>query len=388
MKKSIILPNVFLFLLLSFGSSLSAQITDIVIDDQLEVIDDATKEKLIAKLTDQGITVHEQVVYAKRCEYYYIVLINTGVKDRIQLRNCKERILQAKDLESMVKKLGSVEKSIILASNFNDLIEKANKNPQTPGTTYAPDTTSEVPEYFQRQINEHNTRYLFSPSAFNLRKAELYYNTVAFAVHDIQLGITDNISIGMGTSLALTPLYVTPKISFELDEKNRISVGDLFLAGTYNNDFMANLAYANYTYGTPNNNFTLSAGLVSYEAQNQPLAHMAAMTQISRHLFFVTEHYFFRLDGEKYMYKPPTVPGTGESVTLDILDNYAIGHLGVRYVNKEVDTRSWHFGIAYFYTFEQAIDQQKYVGFSNTERQDNFIILPSVAFTYKIGKKM
>lgn len=382
-------------LLSSIGFAVQAQNTRLIIDDQLGLINDDVREKIKTRLAQNGITVEENVEYAKRCEYWYAVFVNTGSRDRIQLKNCKERIVQAKDIDALVNTLGPIEKSIILSSNLYDLISRANDKTKgsEPIAVVEPELEAEVPEYFDRQINEHNTRYFFSPSGYNLRKAEIYYNTVDFIAHDVQLGLTDNLSIGMGTTLAFTPLYITPKVSFELNEINRVSVGDLFMAGTYNNDFIANLAYFNYTYGTPNNNATISTGLVSYDGNNDYLIHGAAMTQISRHLYFVTEHYYIPMDKTKSLYKPynPTNP---DNTTLEVTvpNMYFMGHLGVRYVSKTVDTKSWHFGVAYFANLEEAIDKQKYIaqGYEtlSLEKDDLFFIIPSIAFTYKIGKKM
>lgn len=374
--------------LLVTSNQLQAQNSRIVIDDQLELIDANVKPKLKERLASKNITIEESVIYSEKCEYWYVVFLNTGKNDRVQLRNCNERIIAAKDIESMVKDLGPIERSIILASNINDLVEKANGQKQaTEVTQVPPPVVEEVPEYFTRQQNEHNTRYLFSPSAYNLRKAELYYNTVGFVSHDIQLGVTDNFSIGMGTTIAFTPLYVTPKISFSIDQDNHVSVGDLFIAGTYNNDFIANLAYANYTYGSPNNNFTIGGGMFSYDGDNRFVGNIGLMTQISRHLYFVTEHYHTTYKLDHHLYASSPGPNM-EDVTLNLNNNIIIGHLGVRYVSKEVDVRSWHFGVAYFLRLEESFDGNQYPGYFGTESATNFLILPSFAFTYKIGKKL
>ena len=48
--------------------------------------------------------------------------------------------------------------------------------------------------------NLHDTRYFFSPSAFGLENGEGYYSHSYFFLWQTQYGISDDISIGFGTS--------------------------------------------------------------------------------------------------------------------------------------------------------------------------------------------
>ena len=140
----LILPLCLIFFLHFQGFT---QNTLVVIDDRLELVDDNVRTKIKTHLANRNLELVETVDYTKKCSYWYIVLLNTGVKDRMQLRNCNDRILYGKDIESMVNTLGPIERSIILASNINDLVEKANSDQKGAVTTTEPDTMAETPEY-------------------------------------------------------------------------------------------------------------------------------------------------------------------------------------------------------------------------------------------------
>jgi len=83
--------------------------------------------------------------------------------------------------------------------------------------------------------NPNATRYLFSPSAFNLRRGEGYYQNTMLTLNSFNVGLTDNISIGGGFELISTIIsltasnstgstfapifFLTPKVGFRVNEK-------------------------------------------------------------------------------------------------------------------------------------------------------------------------
>ena len=81
--------------------------------------------------------------------------------------------------------------------------------------------------------NLHDTRYFFSPSAFGLEEGEGYFGHSYWMLWQAQYGISDNFSIGGGTTPWGLPATLNGKFSFNI--KNDINmamgwfwVGDLF----------------------------------------------------------------------------------------------------------------------------------------------------------------
>ena len=114
--------------------------------------------------------------------------------------------------------------------------------------------------------NLHDTRYFFSPSAFGLEEGEGYFGHSYWMLWQAQYGISDNFSIGGGTTPWGLPATLNGKFSFNI--KNDINmamgwfwVGDLF--GWTDGDMgsLLNMPYAVITKGSKENNITLG---VSY----------------------------------------------------------------------------------------------------------------------------
>ena len=112
--------------------------------------------------------------------------------------------------------------------------------------------------------NLHDTRYFFSPSAFGLEEGEGYFGHSYWMLWQAQYGISDNFSIGGGTTPWGLPATLNGKFSFNI--KNDINmamgwfwVGDLF--GWTGGDMgsLLNMPYAVITKGSKENNITLGA---------------------------------------------------------------------------------------------------------------------------------
>ena len=110
--------------------------------------------------------------------------------------------------------------------------------------------------------NLHDSRYFFSPSAFGLEKGEGYFGQSYWVMWQAQYGITDEFSIGAGTTLWGFPATLNAKYSFNI--KNDINaamgwfwVGDLFYGSGRGS--ILNMPYAVITKGSKENNITLGA---------------------------------------------------------------------------------------------------------------------------------
>jgi hypothetical protein len=111
--------------------------------------------------------------------------------------------------------------------------------------------------------NLHDSRYFFSPSAFGLEKGEGYFGHSYWMLWQAQYGITDNFSIGGGTTLLGIPSTLNAKYSFNIkDDINAAAgwfwVGDLFgwVSDPGERTFL-NMPYAVITKGSKENNITL-----------------------------------------------------------------------------------------------------------------------------------
>jgi hypothetical protein len=162
--------------------------------------------------------------------------------------------------------------------------------------------------------NPHASRYLFGPTAFNLKKGEGYYQNTMLALNSFNVGVTDNISIGGGLELISTVssissgefqpiLFVTPKVSFEVTEDFHAGAGMYYVntpnidIGTRSGSGLA-IAYGIGTYGSKDHNLTggLGWGFVQGQFEQKPIITVSGMTRISQKTALVTENWFISND--------------------------------------------------------------------------------------------
>ncbi len=217
---------------------LSAQSKTMMLwDDPQDLISENGEALLNQKLAANDIEIVMNLDYKKRCEYVYAEISGNLSKVTLTLYDCNKKVLGTKTWLSKFFSLTEEERIGMIAYTIFEIIENpmlANSEPK-PGDDYR-----FTNDQFSVPFNHHTSRYFFSPSSYNLRRGELYYNTVYFATHDLQYGITDNFSVGMGTTPALLPFYITPKYSYSINEKNTVSIGTLFFIGTWGTDFLGN----------------------------------------------------------------------------------------------------------------------------------------------------
>jgi len=112
--------------------------------------------------------------------------------------------------------------------------------------------------------NLHDTRYFFSPSAFGLEQGEGYYGHSYWMMWQAQYGVTDNMSIGAGTTPLGFPSTLNAKYSFNIKDDINAAVGwfwvgDLFGYTEGEMGSLLNMPYAVITKGSKENNITLGA---------------------------------------------------------------------------------------------------------------------------------
>lgn len=154
--------------------------------------------------------------------------------------------------------------------------------------------------------NPQSTRYLFTPSAYGLKKGVGYYQNVWVFFNNINYGLTDNLSMGGGVFAGFlvggfSPIWITPKLSVPIaSEKFHLSVGALVLflpeASTFES---TGILYGMSTYGDRNNNISLGIGygFIADEISSSPVVTLSGMRRLSRRSYFVTENYLIPVDG-------------------------------------------------------------------------------------------
>src|SRR5690606_10242307 len=139
--------------------------------------------------------------------------------------------------------------------------------------------------------NPNATRYLFSPSAFSLKKGEAYYQNTYLLLNSINIGVTDNITIGGGFELISTfsgtpAFYITPKATFEVNDKWRAGGGLLYVNAIGLDEGFSGLGigYGIVTYGNTDDNVTMGMGygFVDDEFSKRPVLNLSGMKRISR----------------------------------------------------------------------------------------------------------
>jgi hypothetical protein len=147
-----------------------------------------------------------------------------------------------------------------------------------------------------RFVNPNATRYFFGPSAIPLKKGEGYYQNIWVTTNFVNYGVADNVSIGGGfefiSTILGTPVwFLTPKVGFQLSEKNYLG-GGFIMAGAAEAG-TATLLYGVYTRGTTESSFTLGAGygLFDGEFSNYPTIMFAGMHRLSNAIILLSENY-------------------------------------------------------------------------------------------------
>jgi hypothetical protein len=387
------LNRLFLILAVACMTCIQAQAQQLLIwEDPGQVLTAVGEKALVEELSTLNIQVETNLEYRRRCEYLYGSL-HRGTN-------------MVTFTTARINSLTEEQKAIRIAMAVSDILDDkkgvAAEEPvaEVPAGQYVPFHDGD----FSIHFNHHTTRYFFSPTSYNLRKGELYYSTLYFATHDIQYGITDKFSVGMGTTIALLPFYVTPKYSFRLNEKNSFSVGTLLGFGTWGVDLLGNLGYGTWTYGNQFSNFTVGLGHMyleeSGESTNSFVGNLAAMTRISDFIYFVTENYYLKLPhshSADYYGTPKNqwgwwdgMPQFTEYFNRDA--HYIAGMSGFRFVNKHNNIHAFQFGLAYIYRIKEPVPEKYQNDFWNLDRQQNrewkLFIIPAVSFVAKLGKRV
>ncbi|RDV14629.1 hypothetical protein DXT99_13240 [Pontibacter diazotrophicus] len=171
--------------------------------------------------------------------------------------------------------------------------------------------------------NPNATRYLFSPSAYSLRKGEAYYQNTYLVLNSFNYGVTDRFTIGAGFELISTfsgePIFfITPKYTFPISENWNAGAGVLYANAAIEDFSGLGIGYGIVTYGNRDNNVTLGVGFgyVDDEVSGEPVINLSGMKRVGRKVALVTENWFVPAGGYYGVYSYG-LRFMGERITVD-----------------------------------------------------------------------
>lgn len=373
----------------------------VALTDKVQLITGETETLLKDRLQADSYELTSMIDTRKRCDYWFFTLSMKGDDLIMSVTDCNDKAAGSKNMGSKILTANDSEKALLLYFALSEILKNPYKDtvdltpePERIVTTASADTL-----IAKTDPGQHKTRYFFSPSSYNLEKGELYYNSLYFFVHDVQYGINNKLSIGMGTTIAGFPFYLTPKVTIPVDEKSAFSVGDMLMIGTWGTNFSGNLLYATYTRGGFYNNFTIGGGYLYLgdgeitNTTHSPVLNFAALLQVSGHIYFITENYTSVVKTKQTATYSNYNPVTYESIYYN--ESYQqnmfffYGMAGFRFINRNKDVRSWQFGLSYIFRSYGEIPwvykgNYWYTGAYNESR---FIAFPVIGYARKFSTK-
>lgn len=382
-------------IVLLFSGQIRAQ-NKLTINDRAQFLDTSIESALSDRLSSDSVSLTSLIDNKKRCDYWFATLVRDKSDLLLSVTDCNDKVAGTKNLGTMVFSANDTEKATLLYFAISEII----RNPYDADNNTEPESDSSAMSVDRiSDPGHHSSRYFFSPSALNIRKGEIYYNTLYFVIHDVQYGLTDEFSVGMGTTIFGFPFYLTPKVSIPVDSRNSFAIGDMLMIGTWGTRFTGNLLYGTYTRGGALQNFTVGGGYLFLgggdvaDKIHAPVINFSGLVKMSARMFFITENFTsaftLRNTANYNNYNPVTGEYSWYSEDFDRNVFFIYGSTGFRFINKVKDLRSWQFGLSYFYSAYEEVPG-KYSG-SNwwVERQDQkkLVAFPVIGYARKFSIK-
>lgn len=380
---------------MTFQTHINAQ-NKIALDDRSGIITTDAEAILKSRLENDNLELTSSVEYRNRCDYWFGTVYTEEEELFISVKDCDDKVAGVKNLGSRILTANDSEKALLIYFAVTEIISEPGKFVPEEKTPVA--QPAYAPAYFAEPAEpdpgEHKSRYFFAPSSYNLEEGELYYNTIYFFVHDVQYGLTDRFSLGMGTTIFGFPFYLTPKVTIPVNEKSAFAVGDMMILGTWGAKFFGNLLYSTYTRGDSRNNFTLGTGYLYTNAgditskTNSLVFNFSAIARASNHIYFITENYSSRLTLNQTAWFDTFDPNTGYydyyEEQFDQRMFFIYGQAGFRLINRTNDVVSWQVGLSYFF---RAFGEVPALYRTFAESGSKIIAFPVVGYARKFGTK-
>jgi hypothetical protein len=152
-----------------------------------------------------------------------------------------------------------------------------------------------------------DSRLLLGPTARSLKRGEAYVDDFSVFFPSVQVGLSDRVSIGAGTPLAVPQtdfrlghaVWITPKVQVFTTQKTQAALGLVHAVGLGHH---AGLAYAVATHGTSNTAVTLGLGLAYPQFERRrPIALVGAEKRVSSRVKLITENYVAGQYGDAFL---------------------------------------------------------------------------------------
>ena len=149
------------------------------------------------------------------------------------------------------------------------------------------------------KADAHRSRLFFAPTGRSLQKGQVSVGVFEFIAPFVQVGVTDDFSIGGGTPLLFgledfdRPFWVTPKLRVVNSGRVQASVGVLHVFDTSQGDG-GGIAYGVGTFGTSDNAITAGAGVAYSGDSRGGLMMVGGERRVHRNLKVITENYIWK----------------------------------------------------------------------------------------------
>ncbi len=159
--------------------------------------------------------------------------------------------------------------------------------------------------------NPNSTRYLFAPSAFQLKKGEGYYQNIYGIGNSVQFGITNNVTLGGGLAGPFGA-YIDTKLGVQV-AKNVNIAGGILLGNSFfkidDHNVGIGLGFGLVTLGNYDHNITLGAGYGIVDNKDKtdqmkkPVYNVNAMARVAKKFALVTENWMVNVTGNPFARK-------------------------------------------------------------------------------------
>lgn len=153
-----------------------------------------------------------------------------------------------------------------------------------------------------QQIDPHNTRLMFAPTARSLRRGEGYFGLHQVFLPFVQVGLTDRVSIGGGTPLLFFgdgphPFWFTPKVQLASSDKAAVAAGLIHITALERD---AGIAYGVTTVGPADRAVSIGLGYAYSGNDRSPILMVGGEYRSSRRIKWITENWLWR-GGDGFM---------------------------------------------------------------------------------------
>jgi hypothetical protein len=177
------------------------------------------------------------------------------------------------------------------------------------------------------------TRYFYNPSGYGLPAGEGYYQNTWILMNQVSVGITDNVSIGvgvipiflfaLGSGEGTTPVWFTPKISIPVKkDKLNMGVGALFLTVLGETEDVGGfgILYGVSTFGPKDKNLTVGLGwgyAMKEGIADRPTVSISYIHRSKPKWAFLTENYFISAGDETALILSGGARYISKKITID-----------------------------------------------------------------------